>query len=406
MFSRSEVEAAWETVLDHDRRAEIPDVIGWRDRYVAALRGEAVAPLPPTAYLVPRKQPGSLRTIDVLDPAEHARYVAAVARVAGSIERSLRPGVTAHRVAGGAPGQWLERWGRARAKHRVMVRRLLTGRPRAVAVADVRDCFSRLRPDAIVAALRRLGAPRFHLATLHAVAARSDDGAPGLPVGPEPSGVLANAVLALADEAVASEGVRHVRWVDDFTIVVRDAAAASRVLHRLSAALAELGLEPAPEKCRIAEGDEADRFLGRVAAGWSGPGRSRPHASAVYPEDLFAELEALRDARVDPAMADRIRAVEGRRWGREEAKLLGSIADDPDRSAPVRAWAWRALSLTDPGRCVERAAELPDDGDPWVQRAVVAAVGFAGGARARGVLRALRVRVPQAAATAAWGLER
>jgi hypothetical protein len=194
--------------------------------------------------------------------------------------------------------------------------------------------------------------------------------------------------------------------VDDFTIVVRDATAASRVLHRLRAALAELGLESAPEKCRIAEGDDADRLIDLVAARWSGPSVSHRRAFPAYPEDPFAHLEADRDALADPAIAHRIRAVADRRWGSAEARLLGSIADDQARSAPVRAWAWKALARSDPGRCVERAAEVPGEGDPWVQRAVVAAAGLAGGARARGVLRALRVRVPQAAPTAAWGLER
>ncbi len=44
----------------------------------------------------------------------------------------------------------------------------------------------------------------------------------GLPVGPEASAMLASAVLSDADDAIESEGVLHVRWVDDFLIRVRD----------------------------------------------------------------------------------------------------------------------------------------------------------------------------------------
>jgi reverse transcriptase-like protein len=407
MFSRTELEAAWGSVLDHDRHAELPDVIGWRDLHAATMRGEVVPPLPVSGYFVPKGSSASVRRIDVLDPAEHARYVAALAPLVTGIERRLDPGVTAHRALPRPLGLWLEPWRRARSRHRFLVRRLLAGGPGAVLVADVRDCFGQIRPETVATSLGRMGARPLEIAALQALLRRgAAGGVGGLPVGPDPSAILANAVLAGADRAITVEGGRHVRWVDDFAIAVRDRAAAARVLDRLRAALKDLGLGLAPEKCRIVDGDDVAGVLDRFPGEPSGGGRGDQRVLRVEPEATFGELEAGSRSLSDLALVLRIRAVAASRWGRAEAEVLLGVAEEVARSTPVRAWAWRALALTDPGRCLGRAAELADEPDPWLQRAVVAAVGLVGGVRARRVLRALRDRIPQVAPTAAWGQER
>ena len=53
-------------------------------------------------------------------------------------------------------------------------------------------------------------------------------GTPGLPIGPEPSAVLANAVLATADAAATHAGVRLLRWVDDVVLVGTDRSSVVR----------------------------------------------------------------------------------------------------------------------------------------------------------------------------------
>jgi glycine/D-amino acid oxidase-like deaminating enzyme len=57
-------------------------------------------------------------------------------------------------------------------------------------------------------------------------------------VGPVPSAVLAEGVLALADAALGSEGTSWIRWVDDVLVWCPDGDTARRVQERWTAALA------------------------------------------------------------------------------------------------------------------------------------------------------------------------
>ena len=69
-----------------------------------------------------------------------------------------------------------------------------------------------------------------------------DDGVEGLPVGPEVSAILANAVLAGADDAIRRAGGAPIRWVDDWVIRVPDRRVAGSVLVALESALRDAGL--------------------------------------------------------------------------------------------------------------------------------------------------------------------
>jgi hypothetical protein len=116
------------------------------------------------------------------------------------------------------------------------------------AVADVRDCYGSIAPEMIAALL---GPAAAHAVTL--LRRFQEGGVRGLPIGPEPSAILANAVLARLDEAIRTHGIPHLRWVDD--IVVWGAAGAVRsALPALTAAAATVGLQLHPRKTRILEG--------------------------------------------------------------------------------------------------------------------------------------------------------
>ena len=73
-------------------------------------------------------------------------------------------------------------------------------------------------------------------------------GVEGLPVGPDASAVLANAVLAQVDRTLRDAGVEHLRWVDDVVLSGGDASAALSVFRT---ALAKIGLRPNEAKTRI-----------------------------------------------------------------------------------------------------------------------------------------------------------
>ncbi|HWL91381.1 MAG TPA: RNA-directed DNA polymerase [Actinomycetota bacterium] len=165
----------------------------------------------------PRSEPipkpgGGLRWITRLDPAGDAEYRQAVSPLAGRIEGALGPEVFAIRTRP-APGGWRPApWAPARAAWRKALRHAIDEPTRgtAFAVADVRDCYGSISPETVDALLGPEAA--------HAVAflrRLRERGVRGLPIGPYPSAIVANAVLREMDRAIRGTGARHARWVDD-----------------------------------------------------------------------------------------------------------------------------------------------------------------------------------------------
>ena len=251
---------------------------------------------PARRYPVPK--PGGLRWLARLDPADAAEYAGAVARVAVRIELSLGPEVVANRVRRAALTEGelvMEPWRAARRRFLQRARALCSDWP-TLLVTDVRDCFGQITASTVRRTLDAIGCREGEIGAVVAILERfRADGVPGLPIGPDPSAVLANAVLGPVDLTLA-EIAAHVRWVDDFVVFCRDAERAASALERLRAALATLGLEPAKEKTAIVHGARAVRHalsrgaLSGVAAAPATynrplhedalPGIPRPHALA------------------------------------------------------------------------------------------------------------------------------
>ena len=120
------------------------------------------------------------------------------------------------------------------------------------AVVDVRDCYGSIAPETIAALLGPEAAPA--VAVLRHL---RDEGVRGLPVGPEPSAILANAVLSAMDEAIRATGARHRRWVDD-VIVWGTLDEVRRARATLDGAVARVGLALHDRKTRwLLDRDEA-----------------------------------------------------------------------------------------------------------------------------------------------------
>jgi hypothetical protein len=204
------------------------------------------------------KPGGGVRWLTRLDPAGEAAYRAAVRPLAGRIERILGPEVLASRTRP-SPGGWrLAPWGPARAAWARAIRAALaeTRREPAFAVADVRDCYGSITPETVEAVLgpeaaRAAGFLRW----------LRDLGVRGLPVGPEPSAVLANAILARLDRALRTSEVRHVRWVDDL-VLWGEPREVRRAMSSLRRQAATLGLDLHDGKTRLL----ADRREARAVA--------------------------------------------------------------------------------------------------------------------------------------------
>lgn len=204
------------------------------------------------------KPDGGLRWLTRLDPAGDAEYREAVRPLAGRIERALGPEVLAIRSRS-VPGGWRPApWGPARATWRRTLRRIIGEATRATtfAVADVQDCYGSISPETIASLLGPEAAP-----TVTFLRRAHEHGVRGLPIGPDPSAILANAVLAQMDGAIRGAGARHLRWVDD-VFLWGSSADVLRALSALDADVAQMGLELHPAKTRVL----ADRHEARSIA--------------------------------------------------------------------------------------------------------------------------------------------
>ena len=188
----------------------------------------------------------------MLHPALAARYLGAVAAVAPSVEAGLSDAVVANRVARACVDPPVLRLRPFRGERAAFRRRLvaLAAHSPCLLFADVRSCFPSIAAEAVERALRALGCPGEPVADVVAVLRRlSGLGVRGLPVGPDASAVLANAVLAEADRAL--EPAPFLRWVDDLVVGVAGRGQAVQALGSLRAALARAGLELNAAKTRV-----------------------------------------------------------------------------------------------------------------------------------------------------------
>jgi len=211
----------------------------------------------------------SRRDLVVLHPALAARYEGVLASAAPAIETALPQGVLANRVAAVDPdgsGFVLGSW---HAERRLYVRRVraLATRADAVLVTDVRRCYASIRVDVVERALASAGVDRSTVDAIASLLRRFDRlGIEGLPVGPEPSAVLANAVLAAVDERLISERFEHVRWVDDVLVALREPGDAARAIEVIDDALRSVGLRRHVAKTQVVAPGAAERIgiSGRV----------------------------------------------------------------------------------------------------------------------------------------------
>jgi hypothetical protein len=126
-----------------------------------------------------------------------------------------------------------------------------------VIVSDVRDCYPSVRERALEAVACSDQLRAF-------LRGMVDAGVHGIPVGPDPSAILANGVLANADRAAAAAGCRPIRWVDDVVLVAAGRRPVIRAFDAWRRALAELGLEAHDGKTRMFT--DVDEALVRIGS--------------------------------------------------------------------------------------------------------------------------------------------
>jgi len=190
------------------------------------------------------KPGGAERRIARLDPIDDETYRRLVARLVPRLERSLGPGAIANRAT--VDGQ-LRPWPPARRVWRRALRAALSERRVVIVAADVRECYASIREPGLAAA----GVGDELTAFLRGLRER---GVEGLPIGPDPSAILANGVLAVADREAAAAGCRPIRWVDDVVFAAAGRRSAQLAFDAWRRSLEELGLEANEDKTRWAVG--------------------------------------------------------------------------------------------------------------------------------------------------------
>ena len=169
---------------------------------------------------------GGGRLLTRLEPPDARLYRELVGRVAPIVERRLRAGVLANRATAGGGSSMLAAWPPARRRWRRTIERATSPQARsAILVTDVHRCYASIQAGIVQRSLLGMGVPAGDAGEIGRFLFELGlAGVPGLPVGPEPSAILANAVLARLDDAVAATGCRSVRWVDDLVVIAPEPA--------------------------------------------------------------------------------------------------------------------------------------------------------------------------------------
>jgi CRISPR-associated protein Cas1 len=165
--------------------------------------------------------------------------------------------------------------------------------------ADIDDFFDTIPIDRLVDRLTRsiTESPLVELIArwLEHGAERGRGIAQGSPLSP----LLANLYLDDLDEALDRDGLRLVRYADDFVVLAKDRPAAEAGLDRVQAILARHGLALDRDKTRIRGYDDGLRFLGTVfVRGWA-MASPEPDGEAARPGSIEALLTQI--ARQDEA---------------------------------------------------------------------------------------------------------
>jgi len=199
-------------------------------------------PVGPIRWERHSKPGGGDRWLVRLEPRDARTFHRLVVPLVPRIERSLGPTSYAARAA--VDGR-LQPWPAARSAWRCAVRRsIVEPRSSVVIVSDVRDCY----PSVGERALETVGCSGELGSFLRALA---EAGVRGLPIGPDPSAILANGVLAHVDHAAAAAGCRPIRWVDDVVFAAAGRRPAIRAFDAWRRGLAELGLQPHDGKTQM-----------------------------------------------------------------------------------------------------------------------------------------------------------
>ena len=253
----------------------------------------------------PKREYGARRICAVMEPMDAVAYLALVLLAAPAIER-IRIGadqrvVHSFRYRPTAMGGTLfdRRYNYVSFLKEARRRR---GASDVLVACDIANFFGSVSPQAVHAALTEAAVPSAtadHIASL--LQFWLDQGAVGLPVGPNASKILAEAVLCRVDRSLQAECVEFVRYVDDFRLIARDVPTAENHARILADVLAANNLALNSEKTRMTEpkGAAADPIVTSANYEQAAPPRQ-------FKPPTRQELRRLHKKRSDAAPDPRI----------------------------------------------------------------------------------------------------
>lgn len=304
LLTRGELGGALRVVPDAVERMDLDDPVAWADLQASADLTVDVAhrrvrsgktPARAQVFRWPKEQSG-WRPLAWLDPFDHLIYWAATGRLVGAIEAGVdRTSVFSARVVGLPPGWKVESWGSAiEARQAGGLTRLEDAG--GMGVFDLKNCFTHITTDVLGESFDPMpiepSSRAWLLSWLGDLHERS--GVPGLPMGHQPSHVLANALLCRLDRNFITEGINFGRYVDDIWVFGPEA-------HFWAVeGLVRVWLVPLRQELNDAKtawfgSDEAVEVIAKSAIGYVDQLKAEPDA-----DDRSAALDLFDHALEDP----------------------------------------------------------------------------------------------------------
>jgi hypothetical protein len=247
------------------RAREYPDLVGWDDlAFAANLTAEVVlgrvaatkCPSYTRRLPQPKEQASDVRVFIDADPFDEVVYRALAGRLLPVIEASLGDEVLSYRMLASPPGWTYKHYRYADSMRRTeALGRVLADDFGGLGIMDVRNYYPSVTVAILSNVLTTLGCNPRDVAQMCEWLRGWQEvwSVPGIPVGPEGSGCLGNAVLVPVDRALRRAGVNFQRYTDDLRFFLQGPEQWPMARDLVRENLATLGLESHPYKTKHVE---------------------------------------------------------------------------------------------------------------------------------------------------------